>query len=98
MNAKELKQKIQSNEPLVIIDIREPYECENGFISEINIPLSQFMDRIDEIPTDKIVVIYCNSGKRSRSLKFMLEKLHSLTNIQDLEGGYAVWEENPLTV
>ena len=58
MNAKELKQKIQSNEPLVIIDIREPYECENGFISEINIPLSQFMDRIDEIPTDKLVVIY----------------------------------------
>jgi rhodanese-related sulfurtransferase len=43
MNAKELKQKIQSNEPLVIIDIREPYECENGYISEINIPLSEFM-------------------------------------------------------
>ncbi len=98
MNAKELKQKIQSNEPLVIIDIREPYECENGYISEINIPLSEFMNRIDEVPTDKPVVIYCNSGKRSRSLKFMIEKLHSSTNIQDLEGGYVVWEENALTV
>ena len=56
------------------------------------------MNRIDEVPTDKPVVIYCNSGKRSRSLKFMIEKLHSLTNIQDLEGGYVVWEENALTV
>ena len=98
MNAKELKQKIQSNEPIVIIDIREPYECENGYISEINIPLSEFMNRIDEVPTDKPVVIYCNSGKRSRSLKFMIEKLYSLTNIQVLEGGYVVWEENALTV
>ena len=98
MNAKELKQKIQSNETLVIIDIREPYECENGFISKFNIPLSQFMDRIDEIPNDKPVVIYCNSGKRSRSLKYMIEKMHSLTNIQDLEGGYAAWEEKILTV
>tara|TARA_B100001109_G_C18840975_1_gene464337 strand:- start:85 stop:381 length:297 start_codon:yes stop_codon:yes gene_type:complete len=98
MNAKELKQKIQSNETLLIIDIREPYECENGCISEINIPLSQFMDRINEIPTDRQVVIYCNSGKRSRSLKFMIEKLYSLTNIQDLEGGYAVWEENALSI
>lgn len=98
MNAKELKLKIQANEPLFIIDIREPYECENGFISEVNIPLSQFMDRIDEIPTNKTVLIYCNSGKRSCSLKYMLEKIHALTNIHHLEGGYSVWEEEVLSV
>ncbi|MDB2415548.1 rhodanese-like domain-containing protein [bacterium] len=98
MNAKELKLKIQSNEPITIIDIREPYECENGFISEVNIPLSQFMDRIDEIPSDKTVLIYCNTGKRSRSLKFMVEKIHSMTNIHHLQGGYSAWEEEVLSI
>jgi len=98
MTAKELKQIIQSKEPLVIIDIREPYECENGFISDTNIPLGQFLEHIDEIPRDKAVLLYCNSGKRSRSLKYMIEKLHSLTNIQHLEGGYTAWEEEVLTV
>ena len=39
-------------------------------ISELNIPLDQFMIRINEIPRDKPVVIYCNSGKRSKSLKY----------------------------
>jgi len=93
MTVKELKRLIDENEDITIIDIREAYECENGSICELNIPLAQFMTRINEVPREKPVLIYCNSGKRSRSLKFMIEKLHAYNNLSHLEGGYQKWEE-----
>ena len=68
MTVQELKRLIDGNEDITIIDIRETYECEDGAICEVNIPLAQFLSRIDDIPKDKPVVLYCNSGKRSRSL------------------------------
>ena len=93
MNAKELKQRIENNEPISIIDIREPFECENGHICDYNIPLDEVLSRIDEVPRDITVIIYCNSGKRSQSLKYMIEKLHNYDNIHHLEGGYSAWEQ-----
>ena len=86
------------NDDITIIDIREAYECEDGYICELNIPLAQFLSRINEIPKDKQVVLYCNSGKRSLSLKYMIEKLHSFNNITHLEGGFQKWQEEVKTL
>ena len=93
MTVQELKRLIIKNKDIKIIDIREIYEFEDGSISELNIPLDQFMIRINEIPRDKPVVIYCNSGKRSKSLKYMVERNHSFNNIYHLEGGFQKWQE-----
>ena len=98
MTVQELKCLVDGNEDITIIDIRETYECEYGSISKINIPLAEFMNRINEIPKDKIVVLYCNSGKRSRSLKYMIEKLHSFNNLTHLEGGFQKWQEEVATL
>tara|TARA_B100001113_G_scaffold106644_1_gene86520 strand:+ start:234 stop:530 length:297 start_codon:yes stop_codon:yes gene_type:complete len=98
MTVQELKRLIDGNEDITIIDIRETYECEDGTISELNIPLAQFLSKINEIPKDKPVVLYCNSGKRSRSLKYMIEKLHSLNNLIHLEGGFQKWQEEVATL
>ena len=93
MTVKELKHLIDGKADVKIIDIRESYEYENGSICELNIPLAQFMSRINDIPREKPVIIYCNSGKRSRSLKYMIKKLHAYNNLSHLEGGYQKWEE-----
>lgn len=93
MTVKDLKRLIDNKDDILIVDIREPYECENGFISNFNIPLAEIMNRIGEIPKEKTVILYCNSGKRSQSLKYMIEKLHAYVNLDHLEGGYQKWEE-----
>lgn len=93
MTIKELKHFMDEDDSIFIIDIREPYECEDGSICDLNIPLGQILNRIDEIPKDKNVVFYCNSGKRSKSLKYMLEKIHAFNNLSHLEGGYKGWVE-----
>ena len=91
MNCKQLKELINQQSDVCIIDIREPYECDEGAISEINIPLNQVLDRIDDLPKNTPLILYCNSGKRSKALKFILEKFHAFKNIDHLEGGYLSW-------
>lgn len=49
-----------------IIDVREPNEFAMGhIINAINIPLSQFRERMNEIPKNKPVYLHCRSSQRS---------------------------------
>jgi phage shock protein E len=49
-----------------IIDVREPSEFDESHVEgAVNIPLGEMMKRLDEIPKDEEVVVYCNSGGRA---------------------------------
>ena len=49
-----------------IIDVREPMEYAAGhLLGAVNIPLSQFRDRIGEVPKDRPVYLHCRSSQRS---------------------------------
>ena len=43
------------------------------------------MTRLHEINNKGEVVMFCKSGKRSKSMVFMLQKQHGLAHIQQLE-------------
>ena len=71
-----------------LIDIREPYEYEEGNIKgSINIPMGSFLEKLDKLNKTKQIVIYCNTGRRSKPVVFMTHKLHGYT-LYNLEGGY----------
>tara|TARA_B110000438_G_C15787760_1_gene639241 strand:+ start:90 stop:392 length:303 start_codon:yes stop_codon:yes gene_type:complete len=93
ISARELRDKLKNKEDIQIIDIREPYEYEDGALGNENIPLDSMMTSIDRISTDKPVIIYCQSGKRASAIIYMLEKEHNLSNLINLEGGYATYME-----
>ena len=44
MDCNTLKQKLKENANLQLIDIREPFEHEDGYISKVNIPLAEVMN------------------------------------------------------
>ena len=49
-----------------LIDVREEYEFEEIHMhNAVNIPLSEFQFRMDEIAEDKPVVFVCRTGNRS---------------------------------
>ncbi len=49
-----------------IIDVREPAEyAESHVEGAVNIPLGDLIKRIDEVPKDEEVVVYCRSGGRA---------------------------------
>lgn len=71
-----------------IIDAREKGEFESGHLKNaVNIPLSEFRERLTEIPTDKPVYIHCRSGQRSYNMVIALNNL-GYTNIHNISGSY----------
>ena len=71
-----------------IIDVREPHEFELGhLLNAINIPLSQFRDRLDEFPKDKPIYVHCRSSQRSYNAVVALGHL-GFDNVYNISGSY----------
>jgi len=82
----------EKNDAFLLIDIREPHEYQSGNINGISIPLSELEERVDEIPTDREIVIHCKSGARGRKGLILLED-HGITSVKNLSGGLLAYKE-----
>ncbi len=76
-----------------LIDVREPHEYQDYNIGGELIPLSKLKQNISRIAKDKVVVIHCQSGKRSSDAIHILESLDHYTNLYNLEGGIEAWKQ-----
>lgn len=72
----------------MIIDGREEDENEEGYIKDsVNIPMSQFRDRLSEIPKDKKVIVHCRSGQRSYNMVRALQQ-RGYENVYNMDGSF----------
>jgi len=88
----ELKSWIDKGENFLLIDVREQLEYETGHINGFHIPMGSILERMDEIPTDKKVVVHCKSGGRSGNVVRYLSLEKGYTNLYNLEGGIMAWK------
>ena len=73
------------------IDIREQEEFDQARIPGAKLlPMSEINRRIDELPKDREVVIYCRTGNRSSYLLTILVQ-HGFSNLINLDGGIVDW-------
>jgi adenylyltransferase/sulfurtransferase len=86
ITAQELKEKLSRNEPIQIIDVREPDEFLERNIGGILIPLGQLEKNLDKIKKDIPSVMVCRSGVRSMRAAKILQK-NNFNNIYNLKGG-----------
>jgi adenylyltransferase/sulfurtransferase len=89
----ELKQLKDQNADFVLIDVREEHEFEEANLNGILIPMGEVMDRAEEIPKDKQVVVHCRSGKRSATVINALESQNGFSNLYNLRGGILAYIE-----
>ena len=82
----ELKDKLLRNEPLQIIDVREPDEFLERNIGGMLIPLGQLEKNMDKIKKDIPSVLVCRSGVRSMHAAKILQT-HHYNNLYNLKGG-----------
>lgn len=94
ITVQELKNRLDSGEKVVVVDVRELYEYEEFNIDSIHIPLAELMGRLDEIPAAKEeeVVVICRSGGRSSQAQLLLRSL-GYTDVVNLTGGLLAWRE-----
>ena len=72
---KHWKQGEHTQIPFVFVDVRTPQEFKAGHIpGAINIPVSDIAERLNELPKDKQVYVYCHSGVRAAKASTVLAK------------------------
>lgn len=77
----------------LLVDVREKDEINElayDVPNIINIPLSEFEERFNEIPKDQDIVMVCKGGGRSlRAAGFLVN--HGYTNVVNMQHGIARW-------
>ncbi len=93
-------EKHLSNRNGVLLDVRSNEEYETlalklyYHIPVIHIPINEVPDRIDEIPKDKTIGIFCSSGTRATMVYTYLRlKGYEEEKVKILEGGYTALAE-----
>lgn len=77
---------------VTLVDVRTADEASLGSIpGAVNIPLDDLRERMDEIPTDRPVYLFCGVGLRGYLASNIL-KGHGFTDVRNLIGGLKTYE------
>lgn len=80
-----------------LIDVREPDEyAAVRADGAVNIPLSEFVARTDEIDPEQDIYLICKSGGRSAQAGEYLEQARGWDNVINVAGGTTAWVEQGL--
>jgi sulfur-carrier protein adenylyltransferase/sulfurtransferase len=91
----ELKRRIDTGDPPALLDVREPKEWPIANLAAYGaelIPLGELQDRLDELDPSRERVVYCRSGKRSRTAVAQL-RAAGFEHVWNLEGGLLAWSD-----
>ncbi|CAN5139861.1 MBL fold hydrolase [soil metagenome] len=81
----------------VFLDVRELAEWNRGHVpGAVHIPYADLQARLDELPRDRPVVTYCESGVRSSLAASVLAAAGRET--RNMRGGFTAWERSGLEV
>ena len=74
----------------LLLDVRRPDERAHGFIpGSMHIPLDELRQRLNELPRDREIIAYCESGQRSYNAARILSQ-HGF-QATNLSGGYTTF-------
>ena len=79
------------SDEVFFVDVRNKGQYDEGHIpGAVNIEWRQILARRDEIPVDKPVILYCETGLLSSKAHFAL-RVAGYENVKVLWGGYLMW-------
>ena len=86
-------QQIRQLAQVLFIDVREASEWRIGHIDGAkHYPLAQLMQGSTPLlPADKIIIVYCQQGIRSRQAAQILKAQGIANTIYNMDGGYEAW-------
>jgi adenylyltransferase/sulfurtransferase len=90
MSVKELKQRLDQGDKLLVLDVREPWEYQIANIGGHLIPLNDLPKRVAELNADQEIVVQCKSGGRSQRAAEFLAR-NGFEKIHNLAGGITAW-------
>ena len=95
ISATDLKQRLDHERDLQIIDVREPSEYQIARIEGAKlIPLGQIVSRMNEIDPSKETVVHCKGGVRSAKAIAGLKQAGFPGRLVNLKGGITAWSDD----
>jgi len=93
LSPSELKEKLDRNENIFLLDVREIYEVQLASLNAVNIPLGELSARVSELgdpDANREVVVLCHHGIRSATaVNFLRDK--GFLSAKNLRGGIDRW-------
>ncbi len=75
-----------------LVDVREETEYAEGHLpGAVNVPIRTLAQKLDQVPQDKPVIVYCASGHRAAMANAALHLL-GYENVRVFPAGYGAWE------
>ena len=90
ISVERLKEKLDANEPLTLIDVREETEYDICNINGQLMPLNQLADHLEGLDQSKPYVVHCKLGGRSAQAVKQMQAA-GFTNVSNLAGGIMAW-------
>lgn len=91
----ELERRLAMDQPIVLLDVREPFEKEIADLPEkgqLRIPMGEVPERLGELDPEAPLVVYCRTGGRSgRVVRFL--QAQGFRQAMNLRGGVMGWRE-----
>ncbi|NNE30561.1 MAG: hypothetical protein HKN16_13055 [Saprospiraceae bacterium] len=79
------------NGDFFLVDVREDYEFDEKNIGGKNIPLADLVFRLDELPSDKKILLVCQKGERAKTAIQLFESRDLNYDLYSLKGGVDAW-------
>ena len=81
-------------ETALFVDTRDAGQFEAGTIpGAVNIEWREVLDRIDEIPDDRMTILFCNTGSLSAQAAFAL-RVSGRSNVVVMQTGFTGWQQD----
>ena len=93
IDVRQLAAKLQANEPVYLLDVRQPWEHQTAALpGSTLVPLGELPRRAAEVrpPPGALLVVYCHHGVRSLSAAVLLQRL-GFRDVVSLAGGIDAW-------
>ncbi len=91
VDSRTAQKMLKENADVYLLDVRTPQEYFQARLAGAHlIPIDKFMARINEVPTDRPLIIYCAVGARSSQVaEYLVRK--GYPEVYDLRGGIEAW-------
>ena len=78
--------------PPLLLDVRTPGErAAKKIEGSVSVPCQELRDRLDEIPRNRPILVYCAGGYRSSLAASLLQRA-GVSQVSEIAGGIAAWE------
>lgn len=89
---------LSSDQPPLAIDVRAAREREERYIAgSLGIPLNHLLERLESLPKDRPLLLYCAAGYRSSIAASLLQR-HGFDGVSEISGGIEGWQAAELPV